>query len=84
MADEQPEYKKTLFNEHEAYTSEGSELGEEAHRLIDKLVKKWVDLGYQTRDIESIIGDQLEMACVHHRVWRSLKFRMAKKQNGKP
>ena len=46
---------KSLFNEYEAMEEEANELDNEARPFIGTLIKKWIDKGYLTRDIELVL-----------------------------
>ena len=62
---------KSLFNEFEAYTEAGGELSEEVHNLITPLVTKWVEKGYNTRDIGEIINNSVTLVLIALRVKRT-------------
>ena len=67
--------KKSLFNEYEAYTEDGSKVSDEFKEAVKPIFKKWADRGYHIRDIELIAIDITTFTAAYERISRSLKER---------
>lgn len=52
--------RKSLFNEDERYTNEGTNLQQEASFVMGIMMSKWIDKGYSTRDVECICREVIE------------------------
>jgi len=77
---------KSLFNKYEAYTKEGSELSDEAYKLIEPLIEKWAQKNYKIRDIGEIVSDSVQTMVVFSRIEKAIKMRIQEKkqQQNKP
>jgi hypothetical protein len=67
---------KSLFNENDfTYTKEASDLYREACKIVNPLVKKWMEMGYNPREIETITIDALSMEVAFQHAYLALKVR---------
>jgi DNA-binding transcriptional MerR regulator len=67
--------KTRLFNEYESYTKEGYRLSDELHLALEPIIKKWADLGFSVKDIESIMYDDVSMISDSERTHRISRSR---------
>jgi hypothetical protein len=66
---------KNLFNEYEAYTTDGSLLDNAVYRQIKPLFLTWVEKGFSIRDIEAIFIDNIASLSAERRLLKSITMR---------
>ena len=66
---------KSLFNEYEAYSVDGSLLDNEVHRLIKPIFIKWMEQGFSARDIENIINDNTGIISAERRILKAIQMK---------
>lgn len=63
----------TLFDDNECYTNEANDLDKEVSNFIRPIVKRMVEMGYSTREAESVILCAVNMICVEERLGKQIK-----------
>lgn len=54
---------KKLYNNRDKRTGSGQEFSLEIFKAVNPIFKKWFDLGYSARDLESIAKDEIFEIC---------------------
>lgn len=70
---------KSLFDDNECYTEEAVKLDNEMSSLIKPVVKRYIEMGYSTREIENIIITGVTMVAVEERLHSQVKRSKAKR-----
>ena len=64
---------KSLFDENECYTNEANDLDKKVGNFIRPIVKRMVEMGYSTREAESVILCAVNMTCFEERLGKQIK-----------
>ena len=63
----------SLFDENECYTQESTDLDIKVSLFLKPIVKEYLEKGYSTRDIESVLLCAVNMTCVEERLRGQVK-----------
>ncbi len=70
---------KSFYNKYEALNSRGQQANGEIHRFMDDLFNRWVAMGYGTRELQSIVSEELIATSAEKRLLKMYNLHKAKK-----
>lgn len=57
-----------MFDDNEGFTKEALQLCDESQAALDPVIDKWIAAGYNIRDIEAVITEELSIRMCVHRI----------------
>ncbi len=65
---------KSFYNEYEALNDRGKQANGEIHRFMDDLFNRWVAMGFSTRELQSIVSEELIATSAEKRLLRAFEM----------
>ncbi len=66
---------KSFYNEYEALNDDGRQANGEIHRFMDDLFNRWIAMGFGTRELQSIVSEELIATSAEKRLVKAVRMK---------
>lgn len=66
---------KSFYNEYEALNNDGEQANGEIHRFMDDLFNRWIAMGFSTRELQSIVSEELIATSAEKRLIKAYRMK---------
>jgi hypothetical protein len=73
-------YKKFYKDDYESLNDVGNQVDKEIYDALEPIIKKWVDAGYSTIELESLIGGTVSYIVLSNRLSRACNLSKSKRK----